>query len=483
MNLDYEVIPALTQDNIFSAASRMGIKTASSGYYWFEKLIPADDLDAGFFTPGEDEAADLDVMAAALPWLDDPGYGLVLIHIDQYDHIAHVNGALSPEAEQAARNADTYLGEILEKLDLSQDTILICSDHGHIDQGGHGGPESIVSQEPLVMAGAGIKSGKYDDVKQVDIAPTIAALLGSNLPATAQGHALTDMMLLTGSQLGAISDAEKAQQTTLADAFDAALGVTVARNSEGIPQAGAFETVIRERLQAEQLPRLLTTIAILIAVVALIIRFNQQPLVPVLGSAAVFLVVFNGIYALVLGNHYSFSSIKSIMHLVVSYALIALISVAIALIVLRFWSKTSPRQGLRFSQVSLSFRADITIAALLARHGILRAGGEDHHLGIAPYHHPVLEPAQPVANRPGRRVGAGIAGGGSVVGQGCETPCEVRRCEGLKEFNQKPKLVLVNLPAQAVCLTCSFPPIFPQNENISLYYDILNTRSHLHLSM
>ena len=38
-NLDYNAIYPFTQDNIFSAAHRLGIRTAVSGYYWFEKLI------------------------------------------------------------------------------------------------------------------------------------------------------------------------------------------------------------------------------------------------------------------------------------------------------------------------------------------------------------------------------------------------------------------------------------------------------------
>ncbi len=42
INLDYADIPTWTQDNIFSAASRAGLSTAVSGYYWFEKLIPQD---------------------------------------------------------------------------------------------------------------------------------------------------------------------------------------------------------------------------------------------------------------------------------------------------------------------------------------------------------------------------------------------------------------------------------------------------------
>jgi hypothetical protein len=47
------------------------------------------------------------------------------------------------------------LAEIVAALDLQQDTLLIFSDHGQIDQGGHGGHEAVTLVEPFVMLGPG----------------------------------------------------------------------------------------------------------------------------------------------------------------------------------------------------------------------------------------------------------------------------------------------------------------------------------------
>src|SRR5512143_3810416 len=91
-NLDYADIPVFTQDNIFSAAHRAGLKTAVSGYNWFEKLIPQSDVTASFYTPGEDRAADRAVVDAALPWLKSGNYQFVLMHIDQVDYAGHHEG-------------------------------------------------------------------------------------------------------------------------------------------------------------------------------------------------------------------------------------------------------------------------------------------------------------------------------------------------------------------------------------------------------
>ena len=49
-NLDYEDIPTFTQDDLISSAHRSGWKTAVSGYYWFEKLLPEASVDLSFYT-------------------------------------------------------------------------------------------------------------------------------------------------------------------------------------------------------------------------------------------------------------------------------------------------------------------------------------------------------------------------------------------------------------------------------------------------
>jgi len=93
MNPEEGELPrAWTQDNLFSAARRAGWKTAVSGYFWFEGLIPQTDVNAGFYTPGEDAAADREVVDAALPWLESGAYQFILIHLDQVDYAGHHEG-------------------------------------------------------------------------------------------------------------------------------------------------------------------------------------------------------------------------------------------------------------------------------------------------------------------------------------------------------------------------------------------------------
>ena len=126
MNLEYEDLPTWTQDDLMSAAHRSGLSTAVSGYYWFERLIPQNSVTVSFYTAGEDQVADRQVVDAALPWLRDQNHGFVLIHLDQVDYAGHYEGGpLDPRWNAAAARVDGLLREIAAMLDLTQDTLFV----------------------------------------------------------------------------------------------------------------------------------------------------------------------------------------------------------------------------------------------------------------------------------------------------------------------------------------------------------------------
>jgi post-segregation antitoxin (ccd killing protein) len=336
VNLDYDQIPTWTQDNLFSAAFRSGLKTAVSGYYWFQKLIPQSDVGASFYTPGEDQVADRAVVDAALPWLASDRYQLTLIHIDQVDYAGHHEGGpRDPRWDQAAARADGLLGEILAKLDLQKDTILVLSDHGQIDAGGHGGPEAINLLEPFVLAGAGVRPGNYGDIQMVDVAPTLAALLGTNLPASAQGQARVDLLNLPAATTTALPAAIAAQQTQLLQAYARATGATLA-----IPQGSdvaAYQAVlnadISARQNSERLPRVIIALLILALPLLLILRHRRRTVLWFLGGALLYALLFNLRYAVLDGKTYSLSSVTGATDLIVYCAVTAAIALVISWLV------------------------------------------------------------------------------------------------------------------------------------------------------
>lgn len=344
-NLPYAEIPTWTQDNLFSAAARANLKTAVSGYYWFEKLIPQSAVSAHFYTPGEDRAADRAVMDAALPWLDDPSYALVLIHLDQVDYAGHhEGGARSPNWDAAANRSDALLGEVLNKLDLSKDTVFVASDHGHIDQGGHGGQDPVVLVEPFVLAGAGVKPGNAGEIQMVDVAPTLAALLGLNIPADSQGQVLANVLDLPQAEAAALPGLAAKQQETLARSYTGAIGMPIDASKVRTPSSVAdWQQVIDQARQNKLLPEMLVRglLALSVAAVPAWLFLRKRPACwPWLAiGALVCLAIFNFRYAVLSDRTYSFSSLISAEDLVLFGAVTVGIAFAIA------WLLVSWRAG------------------------------------------------------------------------------------------------------------------------------------------
>jgi hypothetical protein len=350
VNVDYEFIPALTQDNLFSAAKRAGLKTAVSGYYWFEKLIPQDAVDESFYTAGEDRNADRAVVDAALPWLAEGSAQLVLIHIDQVDYAGHHEGGPQASAwNEAAQRADGLLAEIAAQLDFSRDTLLVTSDHGQIDAGGHGGDDPVVLVEPFVLAGTGIKPGSYADIQMADIAPTLAALLGTNIPATSQGRVLQEMLQLPDETLAALPEAARSQQAALLQAYSTAIGESAPAVVNG--DVAAYETALAKvkalRLTGDRAPRI--ALALLLGAIPLVVLFlkRRSGSAWYLGGAILFQILFHFRYAVMDRKVYSLSSITGKNDFILYVAVTAAVCLAACWVVFSLVSglKRSPAQA------------------------------------------------------------------------------------------------------------------------------------------
>lgn len=337
VNLDYADIPTFTQDNIFSAAHRLGLRTAISGYNWFEKLVPQTAVDASFYTAGEDAAADQAVVHAALSMLSG-NYQLVLIHLDQVDYAGHHQGGpLDPRWNAAAKRADALLQQIVSAMDLKQDTVIVVSDHGQINKGGHGGPEPIVLLEPFVMVGAGVRPGLlYPDIQQIDVAPTVAALLGANFPASAEGKVLTPMLNLPPAYATKIQAAEIAQKALLFKTYITAIN---SQPSQPPNPADAFSYVIAmdsahsNRLARERVWRNLAAITLAVLPAFFLVISGRKQLLWLAGGALVYVLAFNFRYGVLDGNTYSLSSVVSQTWLIIYTATTTFIALVIGWLV------------------------------------------------------------------------------------------------------------------------------------------------------
>ncbi len=324
INVDTQEIQTFTQDNIFSAAKRSGLKTAISAFDWFGKLIPSNAVDKSFYTPKEDQQADLEVMSAAMPWLSGDQYQLILIHLDQVDYAGHYEGGpIDPRWDAAAKRVDGMLGDILSRLDLNVDTLMVISDHGQIDRGGHGGQDAIVLIEPFVLAGRGVKPGHYSDVQMVDVAPTLAALLGTSLPASSQGKVLTDMLLLTPGKQEAITKVSTTQQSQLVNAYRSA----VAPDQTDLL---SIESIRSSRLNSERLPRILVAILLIFLPLVYLLWKRNRALIPLLNGALFYIAVFNLRFILIDERTYSLSSMGGVSEAISYFAITSAIAMLVA---------------------------------------------------------------------------------------------------------------------------------------------------------
>jgi hypothetical protein len=206
-------------DHLFAAAQAAGLRTAIAGFEGWKSLLPANTPQASFFTPGQDTIADGQVAQAAFNFIADAQYHLVLIHFSQLDADGQAGGVGSPAYASAARQIDNYLRQIVRLVDTSRSVLIVTSDHGLLEGGQLGGGEPELTQLPFVMIGQGIVPGVYSGIRQVDLAPTVAVLLGTRLPAVTQGRPLYEMMRLDAAAGAQSQLALATQKVALGDAY------------------------------------------------------------------------------------------------------------------------------------------------------------------------------------------------------------------------------------------------------------------------
>lgn len=210
---------ALPVEHVFQTARREGRATAlSAGPHVMTLFAPwVDHKVVHPETPGsrpfEEYASKLRGMAAAGRELLRGPARLVVIELHAPDEAGHDWGGTSAEYGRAARLTDAEVAELAAGLDLARDVLIVASDHGHVAGGGHGGPEEAVVRVPVVLAGGPVRPGSVGRCEQVDVAPTVAVLLGSAIPASSQGRPLLEALSLpaeTRREIQRVADDQRA---------------------------------------------------------------------------------------------------------------------------------------------------------------------------------------------------------------------------------------------------------------------------------
>ncbi|MER5729465.1 alkaline phosphatase family protein [Streptomyces sp. NPDC002138] len=159
--------------------------------------ITSTDQNGPIFSPKVDKrlslkgdrdgygSEDPKIAAAASAELRDQNPDAAFVYFGEIDHAGHASGAASQEYLNTIGRVDKLVGQLLTAVQArptyGQENwkILVTTDHGHTDAGGHGG-STIQERGTFVIAkGAGIPAGSVrSDVRLVDVAATALQQVG-----------------------------------------------------------------------------------------------------------------------------------------------------------------------------------------------------------------------------------------------------------------------------------------------------------------
>ena len=233
----YNVRPRPTPyDSWLRRVSARGDRIALAGDRGWARMYPRsiaerhlDPRGVGIDVPFDDE------IFAAARRLSATRPRVLIAHFVTPDHQGHAHGIRSAGYARYIRGFDEKLHAFVEE--LSPDwTVIVTSDHGAGDSGTHGADLPLHRRSPLYARGAGIAPRAPQGLRldQVELAGTVAALLGAPAPAQARGRVATELLS------GAPSRAAAAPRVAVAAPRFAGLGAPLAWILTALAGALAF---------------------------------------------------------------------------------------------------------------------------------------------------------------------------------------------------------------------------------------------------
>ena len=184
--LNWEVKNEIREDPFYYAAAQ-GQSVAFTGFYVWKNLYPEPYFthqtspDYGF---SDISLADDEALANVEKWISHQQHNLMVAHLGGSDHAAHIHGLDSDMYKERMKELDGQL-ESLFNTAPEDWTILLTSDHGVTNSGGHALGTGAEAEEVYLFAqGKGIAdAGMLDEeIQQRDISMLIAGLMNLPLP-------------------------------------------------------------------------------------------------------------------------------------------------------------------------------------------------------------------------------------------------------------------------------------------------------------
>ena len=182
INSDDFTAPQLPSVSKQARRAGLGVYYQDRGFRPFRELLalPRDavPLTGNVVSHTGAGVAPTDDVAAPAGVLVPDGGALVWIYLEDVDAAGHRYGAASAEYAAAVDRAEAVVAGVVRQLDFGRDTLVVLSDHGHLDRGGHGGMEPEVVRAAFLAVGPRASAGVGAPMPMTAAAPRIGALMG-----------------------------------------------------------------------------------------------------------------------------------------------------------------------------------------------------------------------------------------------------------------------------------------------------------------
>ncbi|KAA0199714.1 hypothetical protein HAZT_HAZT010370 [Hyalella azteca] len=126
-------------------------------------------------------------------------WDVAILHYLGLDHIGHSHGSKHRLIDDKLTQMSNVVRAANLRLEASgcNYLILVCGDHGMLDEGGHGGSSYEELHTAAVFMGPRVESRKSREqlmIRQVDLSSTLAVLSGVSVPASSVGVPLLSLL-------------------------------------------------------------------------------------------------------------------------------------------------------------------------------------------------------------------------------------------------------------------------------------------------
>lgn len=291
----------------------------SAGSEGFGELFRVEADDGHVFLKDWEEGDYLsgEVVDHAIEWATESRPGLVFVYLPDLDEAGHSYGPESEEYAEVAARIDADLARLISALEDSSTAFVVTADHGHIEGGGHGGPEYEATHPPLVMAGGPVALSRGEAL-QTDIAPTVAVMLGVPVPRNATGSVIEEA--LADAPEAGLRAARVERATALSAYFGGAgLGESfeAARSPESLLTAGddvmdemmeSARDAFARRDRSNRLGQAALVAGLAVLALAVIGIASWRALVAALAGGLTYSVLYNALYFVLHGHRWSLSA-------------------------------------------------------------------------------------------------------------------------------------------------------------------------------